>query len=163
MAEQTGMTMVTREFERACAEISRESDRTDFEIITMNATTALKEVVYATPRDTGAGRAGFWKAWEALQLSGTPGTRRGQEPFKRKQKARRTYVPDGAAIDKRRDSGEKSFEFINRTHIINERGKKVYYLYVLNARKHFWDKGMMKAAFKFGTGYERLLKKHGKI
>jgi hypothetical protein len=160
----TRIKFETREFERAMAEISSESDRTDHEIITMNGQTYLRAVVYNTPRDTGAGRAGFWQAWEALGMAATPGTRRGKTPFKKTKKARRTYVPDGGVVDNRSGKhGEKSFEFINRTHILNERGQKVFYLYILNARNNFWGRATDEAEFKFGRGYERLLKKHSKI
>lgn len=164
MASQsiTGLEFDTREFERAMADISSESDRTDFEIVTMNSRTYLRAIVYNTPIDEGAGRAGFWAAWEALENPGTPGTRRGKAPFKLKKNARDKYVPDGTAIDKRRDRGERSFEFINRTHVVRY-GKKIHYLYVLNARTDFWGKGAEEATYKFGKGYERLLKKHSKI
>lgn len=158
----TGLNFNTREFERAMAEISRESDRTDYEIITMNCKTYLRSIVYNTPRDTGAGRAGFWPAWEALDMPGSPGTRRGNQPFTRKKGSKRMYVPEGKVRDDRRKRGDKEFEFVNKTHM-RRAGKKVYYLYVLNAKTDFWGKGAEEAAFKFGRGYERLLRKHGKI
>lgn len=160
-----GIEFDTKEFERAMREISSESDRTDFEIITMNARTYVRSIAYATPRDSGATRAGFWPAWEALDLPGSPYTRRSMTPFgARHMNSKRTYVPGGRVRDDRRKRGtDCQFEFVNKTYFIDNCGKKVYYPYVLNAQTDFWGKGAANAAFKFGKGYERLLKKHSKI
>ena len=163
MSQESAIEFDTREFDRALREISQESDKTDHEIITTNAATLLRAIAYNAPRDTGAARAGFWAAWSALGLAGSPGTRRGTERFKRKKTAKRTYVPDGAVRDDRNKPGEKEFEFINRTHMINEKGKKIFYPYILNAKTNFWGKGIRETTFKFGKGYEKLLKKHSKI
>jgi hypothetical protein len=157
-----GLEFDTREFERAMADVARESDRADYEILTMNARTYLKSIVYNTPRDTGATRAGFWGAWESLDMSGSPGTRRSRAPFKRKKRGKRMYIPEGTVRDDRKKRGVKEFEFINKTHYV-ENGKRVYYPYILNARTDFWGKGAEEAAFKFGRAYEKLLRKHGKL
>ena len=155
------MEFDTTEFERAMVELANESERGDAEIVTMNARTLTKALVYNTPRDTGATRAGFWPAWEALEMSGTPGTRKGMVPFKKRDGS--TYVPDGLVRDNRRSRGEPSFELVVKTHRLTKDGKKIYYPYVLNAKQDFWGKGHRKAAFKFGKLYDRLLRKHGKL
>jgi len=155
------MEFDTREMERAMVEISRESDRTDFEIVTANSDTLVRSLAYNTPRKTGSLRAGFWPAWNALDKTGSPGTRRPFAPYS-PQKSKDVYVPDGGVQDDRRARDEKSFEFVNRTHILRN-GKKIYYGYVLNARSNFWGKGEREATFKFGRAYEKMLKRHNKI
>jgi len=149
-----------RELNRAMDAVARESTRADFEIITMNARQLLRAIVYNTPRDTGSARAGFWSAWSALGNSGSPGTRRGPQAWKRKDG--REYVPEGTVRDDRQRSGVREFEFVNKTHYIDKRGKKVYYPYILNARSDFWGKGEREATFKFGKVYERLMRKHSR-
>ena len=149
----------TREFERAAAQIANESDRTDHEIITMNAKTLLKAVVFNTPMQTGTLRAGFWPAWTALDMPGSPGTRRAYAPWKQYN---RRYVPDGRVDDQRSKRGEAYFEFANSTHYYG-RGGRVNYPYMLNAKKNFMGRAEAEATFKFGRGYEKLLKKHGKL
>jgi hypothetical protein len=84
-------------------------------------------------------------------------------PFKRKKSQKRTYHPDGAVHDNRAERDEKRFEFINRTHYTDARGKKVYYPYILNAKTDFWGRGAEEAAFKFGRAYEKMLRRHGKL
>lgn len=155
-----GLQFDTKEFERAIAALVRESDRADSEIITMNAKTFLKAVVYNTPRDTGTTRAGYYPAWMALGMPGTPGTNRGYAPWAKK--GGRLYTPEGRVVDERHNSGMRSFEFANST-FYRANGKKVYYPYILNARRDFFGKGAAEASFKFGKLYERLLKKHGKL
>ena len=155
-----GLNFDTKEFERAMRELARESDRSGFEIVTMNARTFVKSVAYNTPRATGATRAGYWPAYQALEMTGSPGTRRPYAPFKRGKV--RMMVPEGKVVDKRRERGEQSFEFVNKTHYV-QAGKKVYYPYIVNAKSDFFGRGAAEAAFKFGKTYEKLLRKHGKL
>ena len=152
-----------REFDRAMRELSFESDRSDYEIVTMNSQTLTKALAWNTPKDTGAARAGFWPAWSALDLPGTPaGTTFGFTPLEIKSKKRKTprsYVPDGWVKDERRNAGDPGFSFAVKTHTYRN-GKRVYYPYILNAKVNFWGAGLREAGFKFGRAYEKLLKKH---
>jgi hypothetical protein len=130
----------------------------------MNAKTYLKSIVYNTPKWSGATRAGYWPAWNALGMSGSPGTRRSFGKFKMKKSNNRTYIPDGYVIDERNNRREKVFVFVNKTHHISDKtGKKTYYPYEVNQRQDFWGKGAEEAAFKFGRAYEKLLRKHSKL
>lgn len=150
----------TREFERAMADVVRESDRTDHEIITMNARTLLRAVVYNTPRDTGTARAGYWPAWTALGMPGSPGTRRGYGPWKRGKN--RLMIAQGRVDDQRKARGEKYVEWGNTSHY-REKGKRVNYPYIRNQKDRWLDKAEAEATFKFGRAYEKLLKKHSKL
>lgn len=108
-------------------------------------------------------------------MAGSPGTRRSYAPYKRKSKSGktrtkqiegsqgRTYYPTGGYSDKRKQKGEAAFEFVNATYLIDERGKRRNYPYILNRQTGFMGEGEAEAAYKFGKGYERLLKKHGKL
>jgi len=156
-----------RQFDRALREVTQESDRADFEIVTMNSRTLAKSLMYNTPIDSGATRAGFWPAWTALGMPGTPGTTRNMTAFEvrsKKRKTARRYVPDGWAKDERRKPGDPGFAFAVRTHMY-ARGKRINYPYALNARLNFWGAGFREVSFKFGQAYERLCKKHsaGKV
>jgi len=157
---KTDVNWDTREFERALRQVAGESDRADHEIVTMNSRTLLKSTVYNTPRDTGTARAGYWPAWQALEMSGSPGTRRAYRTWTKK-KSKREMVPEGK-VDDRRKEKDPSFEFVNKTHH-REGGTRTYYPFILNARTNFFGKAEQEAAFKFGRAYEKLLRKHGKL
>ena len=150
----------TREFEKAMADVVRESDRTDYEIITMNAQTLLKATVYNTPRDTGTTRAGYWPAWKALELAGSPGTRRAYSPWVRGKA--RLMTPQGRVNDQRNAKGEKYIEWGNSTHY-RARGQRVNYPYIRNQKDNWIGKAEAEATYKFGRAYEVLLRKHGKL
>lgn len=158
---QSGIEFASAELERAMRDVAQESDRADREVLTMNAVGLLKSVVYNTPKDTGTTRAGWWPAWNALELSGAPGTGRKLRSWTRK--GGREYVPEGDVNDNRDNKEELSFEFWNRTHYITKRGKKVYYPYVLNGRTGWMDDAASEATFKFERIHEKLLRKHSKI
>lgn len=150
----------TREFEKALAAVIRESDRSDHEIVTMNARTLLKSTVYNTPRDTGTARAGYWPAWKALDMAGSPGTRRRYAPWKKGK--HRLMVPQGRVDDQRDAKGEKYVEWGNTTHY-RQKGKRVNYPYIRAQKDQWLEKAEEEATFKFGRAYEKLLKKHGKL
>lgn len=150
----------TREFEMAMEAVARESDRSDHEIITMNARTLIRAVVYNTPRDTGTARAGYWPAWQALEMAGSPGTRRGYAPWVRGKE--RMMIPQGTVTDQRNAKGEKFVEWTNSTHY-RAKGKRVNYPYIRNQKDKWLDKAEAEATFKFGKTYEKLLRKHGKL
>jgi len=155
------MAADTREFERAMAELANESDRSDTEIVTFNGRTLIRSLVHNTPRDTGNTRAGFWPAWEALEMAGTPGTRRRFGEWSTDYRGRK--LTSAGTVDDRRDKqGEQSIGWVVKSYLIDAKGKIVPYPYVLNAKKDFWGAGLREASFKFGRTYERLLRKHGK-
>ena len=153
------MTWITEDLERAMRDVARESDRTDYEIVTANADTLLRSVAYNTPRRTGTARAGWWPAWTALGKAGSPGTRRAYNQWEQ-PKTRRKYTPDGYVVDKRRERGERSFEFVNTTHYLTPKGKRVNYIYMVDARQQFMAKAAEEATFKFERAYEKLFKRH---
>jgi len=155
-----GLQFDNTELNRAMQDVINESDDTDYEIVTKNARIMLKSIVFNTPRDKGTTRAGYYPAWEALEMKSTPGTRRGYRSFKQ---GKRIYVPEGKVNDQRRNKKEPYFEFTNTTHYKSASGNKVYYPYILNSKKDFFGRGAEEAAFKFGREYEKLLKKHGKL
>lgn len=156
-----GFDFMSDEAERAMQDVIRESDRSDKEIIDMNSRTLVRSVAFNTPKDTGTTRAGWWPAWNALEMNGSPGTRRNYADWKRR--SGREMVPEGDVEDNRRGRGEKSFAFSNSTHYIDKRGKRVNYPYILNAQMGWMDKANEEVEFKFGRTYEKLLKKHSKI
>lgn len=159
---QASIDFASEELEQAMNDVIKESDRADDEVITENAKMLTRSVAFNTPKDTGTTRAGWWPAWNALELPGSPGTRRSQNKWSRKSGSR-TYVPEGEVEDNRDDRGEKSFVFKNRTHYIRRDGKKVYYPYILNGRTNWMGKATQEAEFKFGKVHEKLLKKHSKL
>ena len=166
------MQFDTRRFDEATAQLAKASPKTAFEIVTLNARGLAKSLVYNTPRDTGATRAAFWPAYEALGMPGSPGTSRRMIPFQKKLKRRmsdapgkvklgkRRYVPEGKVIDLRKESGNPSFELIINTHYLTPDGRKVYYPYILDAQVHYWQSGYHEAAQKMERAYDVLLRKY---
>ncbi len=159
---QASIDFASEELEKAMRDVADESDRADEEVLTMNAKGLLKSVVYNTPKDTGTTRAGWWPAWNELELSGSPGTRRKMQSWERKSGSRK-YVPEGDVTDNRNSKQELSFEFRNRTHYVQRNGKKVYYPYVLNGRTGWMDDAASEATFKFERIHEKMLRKHSKL
>jgi len=153
----------TRAMKRAMDAVSRESTRADHEVITMNARTILRAVVFNTPRDTGTGRAGWWPAWSALQNPGTPGTPRrlGAQTDKRG----RGRVAVGRVDDQRNASPQAYFEFGNSTIAIRK-GGPFRYLYASNAKGKsagWMQRAADEAEFKFGKIHATMLRRHSAL
>jgi len=114
----------TREFDSAIRNLAMESDRTDAEIVTLNAKQLVRSLAYNTPRDTGATRAGFWPAWSGLDMPGSPGTRRKLVPFTKGRRGNakgRTYVPAGTFTDDRATVATPPFRSLCRPTTFNDR------------------------------------------
>lgn len=159
---QARVDFMTDELERAMEDVIEESDHADERVLTMNAKGLLKSVVYNTPKDTGTTRAGWWPAWNALELSGSPGTRRQMRTWERRSGARK-YVPEGGVDDNRDSRQELSFEFTNRTHYVQRNGKKIYYPFILNGKTGWMQDAADEATFKFERIHEKLLRRHSKL
>lgn len=150
----------TSEMEAAIKQLETASTFTDYDLVTSNARTFLKALVFNTPRRTGKGRAGWWPGWTAMGMNGTPGTRRklGAEKIKK-----RVYVSAGSVEDNRRKKGNASITFKNRTFVkdakIKGKKTKFYYLGYWESRKHWIQKAVDETTWKYRKQYERLLKR----
>ena len=130
---------------RVMDELERESVLADYEIVTTNARTLLRSVVFNTPKQTGRGRAGWWPAWRALEMAGTPGTRFKDEPHRFPpgrsagvgQRDKRLYKPRGTVDDRRNETGKASFAFENETVVVSKEGTELEYLRVTNVNQHW--------------------------
>jgi len=153
--------MIDKEFNNALRRLSLESKRAASEVITFNARDFLKSLKFNTPKRTGNGRAGWWPAWRALDMPGSPSRR---QTGKRKIRFRglvQEYTADGRIDDQRTNRINPYFEFSNEATVTdNKTGKQIRYLWVHNARSGFLDKSKQEATFKYNRSYQRLLKKY---
>lgn len=145
----------TAGFEAAMADLAKHSTRTDFEIITMNAGQMLRSIAFNSPRRSGNMNAGWRPAWHRLEIPGTPNTRRSQPHTKNG----RTYVPAGGYHDARKARGEKSFTFINSSHMLDPIKGRVNYPYIVAARTQFMRRAEKEVAAKFQRLLERKYRK----
>jgi len=154
----------TREMDSALRDVVRLSTRTDHEIVSLNARDLLKSLVFNTPYQSGTGRAGWWPAWRALDLPGTPGTSRREGP--QSSKRDRHKVAAGTVADKRDDPSEPSIEFANVTFLYFKHGARWFYLAASHQRgpnAGWFQAAINEATMKFGRAYDRLLRKYSAL
>lgn len=105
----------TTEAERAMNELYRVSFRTHFEVLTFNAVDLVKSLAFNTPRRSGNLAAGWWPAYHALGIPGTPNTRLGLGANTYRG---RNYVAMGHVTDERKRTNDPFFEVVNRSFIL---------------------------------------------
>ena len=133
----------TRTFEKAMTELANESTRTNAEIVTLNSRQILRSIAFNSPRRSGNMNAGWRPAWDALEIPGTPNTRR-SKPHKQ---GSRTYTPAGSFTDGRRQRVPFT-EFTNESHFTEKNGKRVNYPHIVAARQNFMGKAESEIAMK---------------
>ncbi len=138
----------TRSFEKVMTQLANESTRTDEEIVTLNSQQILRSIAFNSPRQSGNMNAGWWTAWDALKIPGTPHTRR----RKSHKQGSRTYTPEGTFTDGRRER-VKFTEFTNSSHFTEKNGKRVNYPHIVAANNPF----MQKAEAEIAINMEKLL------
>ncbi len=138
----------TRTFEKSMTELANESTRTSQEIVTLNSRQMLRSIAFNSPRRSGNMNAGWNTAWQALEIPGTPNTRR----KKSHKQGSRTYTPEGTFTDGRRERVPFT-EFTNSSHFTEKSGRRVNYPHIVAARQNF----MGKAEAEIAINMERLL------
>jgi len=138
----------TRSFEKAMTELANESTRTDQEIVTLNSKQILRSIAFNSPRRSGNMNSGWFTAWDALGIPGTPNTKR-RKPHKQ---GSRTYTPEGSFTDGRRQRVPFT-EFTNSSHFTEKSGKRVNYPHIVAARNPF----MRKAEAEIAINAEKML------
>jgi hypothetical protein len=138
------MKLDTSKFEKAVADLASNSKKTDAELITSMGRILVRSIVYNTPVKTGHLRAGWWPAWNGLQMNGQP-SRRSMGTSKKGE-----YVVDGLFVDNRR-ANNPSIAVENLTRAIR-RGRAYRYGNLLNfgpGKNHgFLDRGIDEATQK---------------
>jgi len=153
----------TASFDKAMTELSRHSNRTAYEIVTLNSKMILKAIVFNSPRQTGTMNGGWLAAWNALGVPGYPKNKpRKQSDARLAAKMKRQYIADGSIVDNRRSIGDPSVEMQNKSHYIGGRGQRVNYPHIVAARTGFVRKAEAEVSQKFARmldeRYKRLLR-----
>ena len=150
-------------FDKAMTELSRHSNRTASDIVTLNGRTILKSIVFNSPRFTGTMNGGWLPAWNALNVPGFPKNKPRNARAKRAlaNKNKRVHVAAGKFLDDRRSVTNPSVEMRNMSHYV-ENGKKVNYPHIVAAKTGFVRKAEDEVEGKFGRmleqRYQRLLR-----
>ena len=140
MSDMFGMRLDDREFNRMLTELAGSSRRSAYDVITDQAQRLLRKLAWFTRRATtpkkstpkksarkkstpkksarkksarkkaGRARAGWWPAWRALAMSGTPYVRN----------AKLSAANEGGFRDKRKGMGELYVEMTNKVPYIGE-------------------------------------------
>lgn len=172
-AEGVGIRFEDREFNAMLRELTLEYKRSDFEILTSGARSLLRKLAFFTPRSVafrkiqwffmrdrgpvplakersykilrrGRARAGWWPAWIALRMIGTP--------FVGNMEMRK--IPEGDVIDRRRALRDPSIEMIN----------EVSYIEALDAEHSIADRAYARSKdlmdAKLEQVYGPMLRKH---
>jgi len=121
MAEGMSITFEDREFNAALDELAEDSSRTDVEVLTGQARSLLRALVWGTPltkepgrTEAGRARAGWFVSWFRLGMRGIPSGTTG----------RVLAVPEGDFNDGRARRNRPFVELINEVPYIDKLERK---------------------------------------